>query len=309
MDTENGERAMKNTNYANIKTIANFKQIEVEVDKQHGVIWVYQKPSPRPCFNPDLIAEVREVQKTLERFNGKYPFEGELVPIKYHVLDSNIQDIFSMGGDLSLFRECIINKDKARLLQYAKTCIDVIHDFIVGFRLPITTISLVRGDALGGGFEVAMSSNVVIAEKGSSLGFPEILFNIFPGMGGYHLLLQRLSPSQVEKMMLNGRVYSAEELYDMGVIDHLAEKGKGREEVYSYIEKATKYENGHRAMQWVKQKVNPITYDDLWEVCSYWVDIAMQISDRDLRLMDRLVKAQNRKVATESAQVALSKAV
>ncbi len=289
---------MSNVKYHNVESIQNFKQINVHIEPEKGIVWVYQKPHPRPCFNPDLISEVRKIQKMLEQYSGKLPCNGKLVPINYHVLDSQTPGIFSMGGDLSLFKECIINKDKTRLLQYAKTCIDTIHSFIVGFRLPITTISLVRGDALGGGFEVALSSHVVIAEKGISFGFPEILFNLFPGMGGYHLLLQRLNPYMVQKMMLNGRVYSSEELFDMGVIDILAESGEGKNSVYSYVEKSAKYRNGFRAMQQVKQRVNPITYDELWNVCSYWVDIAMEISERDLRLMDRLIKAQNRKAAT-----------
>ncbi|OGT65603.1 MAG: hypothetical protein A3I13_05660 [Gammaproteobacteria bacterium RIFCSPLOWO2_02_FULL_47_50] len=289
---------MSNVKYHNVETIQNFKQISVHIEPEAGIVWVYQKPHPRPCFNPNLISEVRKIQKMLEQYSGKLPYNGKLVPINYHVLDSQTPGIFSMGGDLSLFKECIINKDKTRLLQYAKTCIDTIHSFIVGFRLPITTISLVRGDALGGGFEVALSSHVVIAEKGISLGFPEILFNLFPGMGGYHLLLQRLNPYMVQEMMLNGRVYSSEELFDMGVIDILAESGGGKNSVYSYVEKSTKYRNGFHAMQQVKQRVNPITYDELWNVCSYWVDIAMEISERDLRLMDRLIKAQNRKAAT-----------
>ncbi len=285
--------------YQNVESIHKFKQIDVRIEPDDGIVWVYQKPHPRPCFNPYLISEVRMIQTMLEQYNGKLPYNGELVPIHYHVLDSRTPGVFSMGGDLSLFRECILNNDKTRLLQYAKTCIDTIHSFIVGFRLPITTISLVRGDALGGGFEVALSGNVVIAERGTEFGFPEILFNLFPGMGGYHLLLQRLNPYEVEKMMLNGRIYSAEELFDMGVIDVLAESGKGEAAVYSYVERSIKYRNGFHAMQHVKQCVNPITYDELWDVCSHWVDIAMQISDRDLRLMDRLIKAQNRKAAQE----------
>ena len=288
---------MINVKCNNVESIHDFKQIEVQIEPNEGIVWVYQKPYPRPCFNPHLIGEVRKIQTMLEQYNGKLPYDGELIPINYHVLDSRTPDIFSMGGDISLFRECIINKDKDRLLKYAKTCIDTIHSFISGFRLSITTISLVRGDAFGGGFEVALSCNVVIAERGNKLGFPEILFNLFPGMGGYHLLLQRLPPCEVEKMMLNGRIYSSEELFDMGVIDILTDIDEGKAAVYSYIERSTKYQNGFQAMQHVKESVNPITYEDLWDVCSYWVDIAMQISERDLKLMDRLVNAQDRKAA------------
>lgn len=281
-------------------SLENLSQIDVEIDPRHGIVWVYQKSTPRPCFNPQLIKEVRRVQIMLETYQGCLPYQGELVPIHYHVLDSRTQGIFSMGGDLHLFHDHIVRKDREGLLKYAKTCIDTIHSFVVGFRLPITTISLVRGDALGGGFEVAMSGQVVIAERRIDMGFPEILFNLFPGMGGYHLLSQRLHPGQVEKMMLNGKKYKSEELHDMGVVDVLAEKNEGKEAVYEYIEKHSKYRNGNLALQRVRNMVHPISYEAMMEVCAYWVDVALSISEKDLKLMKRLVSAQDRKVEADN---------
>ena len=96
-------------------------------------------------------------------------------------------------------------------------------------------------------------------------------------------------------MMLNGRKYPSAELYDMGVIDELAEEGKGMGAVYSYIKNSNKYRNGHLAMKTVREKVHPIFHDDLIEVTKHWVDVTMNVSERDLRLMERLVKAQTKK--------------
>ncbi len=288
---------MNNISYSKDVSLDNFKQIEVRIDPEFGIVWVYQNPSPRPCFNPELISEVRHIQHLLEVHEGKLPYKGQLIPVNYHVLDSHSPNMFSMGGDLNLFRDHVLRQDKEGLLKYAKSCIDTIHGFVTGFRLPVTTISLVRGDALGGGFEVAMSGNVVIAERGVEMGFPEILFNLFPGMGGYHLLSQRLPASQVDKMMLNGRKYHSEDLYEMGVVDVLADRGKGKAAVYSYVNENNSHRNGYLAMQRVRQMVHPISWESMMEVCSYWVDTAMKINERDIRLMDRLVKAQDKVIA------------
>jgi DSF synthase len=276
--------------------VNSFTQIEIRVDPDFGILWVYQKPSPRPCFNPTLISEVRSIQIMLETYDGKLPYQGRLVPIHYHVLDSRSPGIFSMGGDLDLFRDHVLRRDKDGLLKYAKACIDTIHGFITGFRLPITTISLVRGDALGGGFEVAMASHVVIAEEHVEMGFPEILFNIFPGMGGYHLLCRRLPAVQVEKMMLSGRKYGAPELANMGVVDRLAGTGRGEEAVYDFVAENMKHRNGWLALQHVRQKVHPISYEELMEVCAYWVEVTMRVTEKDLKLMNRLVRAQDRRI-------------
>ncbi|MEX2525371.1 MAG: crotonase/enoyl-CoA hydratase family protein [Gammaproteobacteria bacterium] len=285
---------MKAYNLTNEAQLRNFTQIEVEIDPEYGIAWAYQNPSPRQCFNPTMVEELRSLQIMLEVGAGVLPYRGENVSIKYLVLDSRTHGVFSMGGDLDLFRHCIINNDKNRLLKYAKSCIDTIHGFIVGCRSPITTIALVRGDALGGGLEVALSCHHIIAEEQAELGFPEILFNIFPGMGGYPLLCQRLPQKQVEKMMLNGNKYPADEMLEMGVIDQLEETGKGRDAVYSFIKNCNRYRNGYMAMKGVREKVHPISHEDLMEVSKYWVDITMNISDRDIRLMERLVRAQEK---------------
>ena len=63
---------------------------------------------------------------------------------------------------------------------------------MTNFGLPIVTISLVRGNALGGGFEIALSGDVIIAERSAMMGFPEILFNCFPGMGAFQTLSSRV---------------------------------------------------------------------------------------------------------------------
>jgi DSF synthase len=282
-------------NLTNETQLRNLTQIKVDIDQEMGIVWIYQNPSPRPCFNRKLVEEVRAIQTMLEVNEGYLPYKRDMTKIDYLVLDSAIPGIFSMGGDLNLFRQYIIRQDKEGFLKYVKICIDAIHGFIVGCRLPLTTISLVRGDAMGGGFEVALSCQVLIAEKEVEMGFPEVLFNLFPGMGGYHLLSQRVPAKQAERMMTSGLKYSIEALNEMGIVDKLVDKGEGRNAVYSYIKEAAKYRNCYMALKNVREKVHPISHEDLMDVCKYWVEIAMNISDRDLKLMERLVRAQTKK--------------
>lgn len=288
---------MSNVTYSKSVSIENFNQIKVEVEPEQGIVWMFLKPHPRPCFNPDLIAEVRHLQTMLDYYKGKLPYKGKLVTINYHIMDSLTPGIFNFGGDLARFFEFISRKDEEGMYRYAKSCIDGIYPLMTNFNMPITTMTLVRGDALGGGCEVALSSSIVIAERGSQMGFPEILFNMFPGMGGYQLLRRKLTSSQAENMLLNGRIYSAEEMFDMGIVDVLAEKGAGKEAVYTKIKSCEKHRNGMLAMQKVIARTDPVDYDELIDVCKIWVQAAMSLSEKDLKMMQRLVKAQDRKIA------------
>ncbi|MDQ6966636.1 MAG: crotonase/enoyl-CoA hydratase family protein, partial [Mariprofundaceae bacterium] len=147
----------------------------------------------------------------------------------------------------------------------------------------------------GGGFEAAISSDVLIAERSSKMGFPEILFNLFPGMGGYSFLSRKVGHRLAEEMILSGRLYSAEELHGMGVVDQLAEDGYGEKAVYDYIHHEEKSRNGISAFRAARKCTNPLNYEELKDVTEIWVDAALNLRDRDLRMMERLVKRQTAK--------------
>ena len=82
----------------------------------------------------------------------------------------------------------------------------------------------------------------------------------------------------------------------MGVVDVLAQDGAGEAAVYSYIKKHAKAANGRRAVEAARRAIDPLTYDELSRVVTIWVDAALRLSERDMRLMERLVRAQNRNI-------------
>jgi DSF synthase len=208
------------------------------------------------------------------------------------VIASTVPHVFNLGGDLDLFRSLALTGDRGGLMDYARGCIDALYANIAHFGQDVTTISLVQGEALGGGFETALSSDVVIAERGTRMGFPEILCNLFPGMGAYSLLSRKLDPKRAEKMILSGKIYTAEELYDMGLVDILVEEGEGETAVYEYIKRENRARNGFRAVRRVRDDSNPITYEELLHIVEIWVDTVLKLERRDLRMMERLVARQ-----------------
>lgn len=151
--------------------------------------------------------------------------------------------------------------------------------------------------ALGGGFESALASNVLIATEEAEMGFPEIRFNLFPGMSAYSFLARSFGMATAKKLILSGATYSARELYDMGIVHQLAENGNGQKSVEKYIRQHMRSSNGQRALQQVGQRYHPIDYQELEDITTIWVDAALRLTGRDLRLMDRLVNAQFAKMS------------
>src|SRR5688572_32819961 len=135
--------------------------------------------------------------------------------------------------------------DREAIANYARLCIDNMYRRITNFRSPtMTTISLVQGDALGGGFECALASDVIVAEESAQMGLPEILFNLFPGMGAYSLLSRRIGMRAAEELILSGRILPAAKLHEMGIVDVLARDGQGEAAVREWIAKSWKRRNG-----------------------------------------------------------------
>ncbi len=275
-------------------TFGIYKQLFTRYDPDPGIMWYSMIPAPRPCFNPDLLEELRKLQRVIEQTNRMEIERGNDCPVKYIVLASLVPGVFNLGGDLSLFIKYIKTRDIDGLRRYALSCIDVLFQNYMNFNLPMTTISLVQGDAMGGGLEAALSSNVVIAEKNALLGFPEIMFNLFPGMGAYSLLAGRLDPVRAEKMIFSGRIYKASELYEMGLIDVLAEDGEGEDAVYEYVRKHSRRRSAFQSLFKVRQRHIGITYEKLSEVVDLWIETATNLGPNDLRVMERLIKSQEK---------------
>ena len=125
-----------------------YSQLIVHDDPTYKIAWALMKSDPRPCFTPTLIKELNDYAQNIKAemiaSNGqKYD---------YLVLASDIDGVFNLGGDLNLFRTAIQNRDRLGLLDYAIQCTDMVYQNMVHFESDLTSISLVQGDALGGGF-------------------------------------------------------------------------------------------------------------------------------------------------------------
>jgi len=269
-----------------------YQQLNTHYDEKYKIGWFLMKAEPRPCFTPtllkDLSSYLREVKKDMLSSQGeKYNFL---------VVGSDVEGIFNLGGDLNLFTQFINQRDREGLLTYAMKCIDILYQNMRHYDLDLTTISLIQGDALGGGFEAALSSNIIVAERGVKMGLPEVLFNLFPGMGAYSLLSRKIGAVKAEQMILSGKLYQAEELYDMGIVDILAEKGEGELAVYKYVKSANRSSNSYQAMRKVKDICNTISYKELADIAEIWADAALNLTSKDIRMMKRLVNRQNSRV-------------
>ncbi|MEZ4447859.1 MAG: crotonase/enoyl-CoA hydratase family protein [Nannocystaceae bacterium] len=260
-------------------------------------VWGTLEPKGIPCFSVELLRDLSAHDQRFRDAGGKVEIDGELCDVDFYVLAAGTPRVFSLGGDLSLFRAKIRSADRDALARYARLCIDVMFPRLQNYgRSSLITITLVQGDALGGGLECALASDVLIAEEEGQFGLPEILFNLFPGMGAYSLLARRIGRKAAEDMMLSGRMYSARELHEMGVIDVVVAAGQGEAAVEAWISRSMRHRNGRSAIYSARRLVAPISREELDAITGVWVDAALRLTDRDLKLMERIVEAQTQRM-------------
>lgn len=282
-----------------LRRFDSFTQLEMAFDEQDKILWGYLTPPGHPSVTLEIAREIRTMQRSIQQLFREWPAHTA-APVRYLVSSSRIPGVYNLGGDLRLFLQLIRSRDRDQLLDYASTCVDVVYLNAINLDLPIITVSLVRGDALGGGFEAAISSNLVMAERSAKFGLPEMLFNLFPGMGAYSLIARRIGAAHAERMILSTRIYSAEELYEIGLVDVLADDGKGEEAIYDYVEQYGRRHDAHCAVYKMRRRVNELAYEELLDISRIWVDAALALDESDLRRMERLAIAQDCRISTQS---------
>jgi DSF synthase len=280
----------------------SFTQLATRFDADAATMWTYMNPAPRPCYNPTLLHEIRSFQGMLESTQGRILHAGEFHQLKYLVVASMVPGVYNLGGDLATFKQLIQAQERDQLFAYARTCIDTLWSCINRFNSDITLVALIQGQAMGGGLEGALPSDVIIAEKSSKLGLPEVLFNLFPGMGALSLLSRKVGMKTAEEIIYSGKTYTADEMAALGVVDLVVPDGEGEKAVHDWITRHSRTAHARRLVQKAKSHVNPVTYEELIEVTRVWTDGAMKLSLRDLRIMDRLIAAQSRRSAAGESE-------
>jgi len=250
------------------------------------------RPKGRPSCTRGLLSELAQMQASLKRSF----VEADEAPIGYFVLGSHIPGIFNLGGDLALIQECVRRADRSTLAAYAHACIDVLYSNYIAYNLPLVTIALVQGEALGGGFEMALCFDVIVAERKAKFGLPEILLNLFPGMGAFSLLSRKLDAARAERMIMSGRIFGAEELEQMGLIEVLAEDGQGEDVLREYLKRNSRRQATHHSLHEIRRRINPLSLEELRDVSRLWVDAVLRLEGQDLRNMERLASAQLRRM-------------
>ncbi len=268
-------------------------ELELEYDIDLAAIWCFQQHHAGVSFAPRLLKDIRKVQRALQDFHRDEPADAAKAA-KFLIWASDLDGIFNLGGDLRYFEQLVRLGDHDRLRAYALSCVDVCFTNYSALNTPMIVGALVAGDALGGGFESALSCDFMIAEEQAKFGLPEMLYGLFPGMGAYSFLMRRLGQARAETMILQGQLYNTKEIKELGLIETIVARGSGRGEMNSHLQRLLRRFNAARAVYNARRRAFPISFQEMADIVEEWVSVAMRLTDNDLRKMNRLAAAQKR---------------
>jgi enoyl-CoA hydratase/carnithine racemase len=178
------------------------------------------------------------------------------------IISSARKQGFSAGADLrELYRAAEPLSEKERIAG-VRQFLERIHGvFNTIDAAPFVTIAAVHGVCFGGGFELALACDIIIADKMTRFAFPELRLGLIPGFGGIPRLKRDVGNAFVRDLLLTGRSVNATRAQGVGLVAQLAAEGESLKIARSTAAQITKFDAVTRGA--AKKFIKPIPHDDL----------------------------------------------
>ena len=169
---------------------------------------------------------------------------------------------FSVGGDLKELYNNALNLPPKKRVAGLRKFIERIHKVANAIdAAPFITLAAVHGLCMGGGLELALLCDLIVADKMARFGFPELRLGFIPGFGGIPRLRRDVGNSFIRDLLFTGRTVKAEAGHQAGLISHLAGEGYALEVARSMAQQITKFDPEARIA--AKKFIKPIPYQEL----------------------------------------------
>jgi len=178
------------------------------------------------------------------------------------IIYSQLKSGFSAGADLRELYRGLQNVSKAEAFRRTREFLERIHHVLNAIdSLPLITIAAVHGVTFGGGFELALVCDLIVADKMTRFAFPELRLGLIPGFGGIPRLKRDLGNALVRDLILTGRSFNASKAQLAGLVSQLAGEGEALR-----IARVTAAQLGKFDRQTAiaaKSFIKPIPYEEL----------------------------------------------
>ncbi len=242
-----------------------------------GVTWTHDDGVVELALGREPCNEIgTEMLAELERFLDALDVERTAAVIVH----STVRGGFSAGADLRELYRGLLDRPEHEQAPAIGEFIDRIHAVMDRLdMLPLTTIGVVHGVCFGGGFELALTCDVLIAERSARFCFPELRLGILPGFGGIPRLRRDVGNGVVRDLLLTGRSINAKKAIAAGLVSQMVRSGEGLVAARATARQATKFDRD--AMATTKRFMKPLPRAELDAEKAHFLRLAQRPALRE----------------------------
>src|SRR5271165_2928773 len=198
----------------------------------------------------------------LEKFVAALP--GLTSEARALIIHSTLKAGFSAGADLRELFQRGQEMEKDAALRGVRDFLERIHGVMNALdAAPLTTIAAVHGVVFGGGFELALVCDLIVADKMARFCFPELRLGLIPGFGGIPRLKRDLGNAVVRDLLLTGRSFNATKAQQIGLVSQVVGEGEALRVAIATATQLGKFDR--RTAITAKKFIKPIPYKELEE--------------------------------------------
>lgn len=206
-----------------------------------------------PCneIGTDVVNELEKVLLSIQKR-----------PPQALILHSSLEGGFSAGANLRQLYEEVLRRPPGTAMQELSAFLDQIHRIMNTLdTLPLPTLGVVHGVCFGGGFELALTCDVLVAETTARFCFPELRLGIIPGFGGIPRLRRDLGNSMIRDLLLTGRSINAEKAQQLGFVSQVVKPARGLDVARKMAAQMTRFDAGVASR--AKAFIKPLPLEEL----------------------------------------------
>jgi enoyl-CoA hydratase len=210
----------------------------------------------RPPCNELGSASLEELEKFATGLQTMQPDAHALI------IYSELKPGFCAGADLRELYQRSQSMEKADAARGVRDFLERIHRvFNLIDAVPLTTIAAVHGVTFGGGFELALACDLIIADKMARFCFPELRLGLIPGFGGIPRLKRDLGNAVVRDLLLTGRSFNTTKAQQIGLVSQVVGEGEALRAARATAAQLKKFDRATAAA--AKKFIKPIPHEEL----------------------------------------------
>jgi enoyl-CoA hydratase/carnithine racemase len=221
-----------------------------------------------PCNEIGSLT-LEELEKFVEALDGFHDEADALI------IYSEVKAGFCAGADLRELYRRSREMDRRDAAHGVRDYLERIHRVLNTIDAsPLTTIAAVHGVTFGGGFELALVCDLIIADKMARFCFPELRLGLIPGFGGIPRLKRDLGNAVVRDLLLTGRSFNATKVQQVGLVSQVVAEGEALRVARATAAQLGKFDR--RTAVAAKRFIKPIPYEELKEEIDIFCELFMR---------------------------------